>query len=266
MRGACWTFAGAIGIALLLGWPGAGFAQRPASQEEVEEINAAAEKIMARPEFRRVREKRIKPVETPADDKPAEKQSLEKSTPQQQDDVRDAPGRSEEVNPAMGSFFGSILSAFSQLLVILAYTLLAVIAVGIIWFLFKRFQSLPSLEKQKPAEKFDEGDAGTAPGEIAADEYLRRAMELAQQQNYREAIAQLVLGAKSHAERQGLIRFRRGLTHRDYIRAFRPQPQQQSALRQIVGVYEPICFGRRTATLDQYEFSVSGYQGGFGHA
>jgi hypothetical protein len=67
----------------------------------------------------------------------------------------------------------------------------------------------------------------------------------------------------SSTERSGLIRFRRGLTHRDYLRALRGRTEPHQALRTIVSVYEPIGFGRRPAHYDHYRTSLDGYQSGF---
>jgi hypothetical protein len=67
----------------------------------------------------------------------------------------------------------------------------------------------------------------------------------------------------SVTERGGLIRFRRGLTHRDYLRALRARAPQYQAFRTIVAVYEPICFGRRPAEISHYHTSLDGYETGF---
>ncbi|HLJ12281.1 MAG TPA: DUF4129 domain-containing protein, partial [Planctomycetaceae bacterium] len=111
-----------------------------------------------------------------------------------------------------------------------------------------------------------EGESDIPPGDLPADEYLRRAIELAGKGMFREAIGQLILGAMSRTERSGLVRFRRGLTHRDYLRALRQRPQQHQAFRSIVGIYEPICFGRRPADVDHYQASLEGYEIGFKEA
>jgi hypothetical protein len=110
---------------------------------------------------------------------------------------------------------------------------------------------------------YEEGEAEIPPGDLPADEYLRRAADLAAKGLYREAIGQLILGAMSFTERGGLIRFRRGLTHRDYLRALRARAPQYQAFRTIVAVYEPICFGRRPAAISHYQTSLDGYETGF---
>ena len=63
------------------------------------------------------------------------------------------------------------------------------------------------------------------------------------------------------SEFQLLKRYGSGL--RDYLRAMGGRTREQQAFRQIVGVYEPICFGRRPAQIDHYRTSLDGYQSGF---
>ena len=224
-----------------------------------DEIRRQTEQIIARPEFRRVREKRglILSRNSTA---PREPSWLDRMARW----IWDQAAAFMQWLRKLFNWSGAGLG-FGDMLVWLVYLTLAAMAGWIIWILFKRVRQYVQDRRPKPAKIYEEGDAGIAPGELAADEYMRRAAELAQQGNYREAIAQLILGGKSHTERQGLIRYRRGLTHRDYLRALRTKPPQLSAFRTMVGVYEPICFGRRPAESQHYQTSIVGYETGFGH-
>lgn len=62
-------------------------------------------------------------------------------------------------------------------------------------------------------------DVTTPPGELAASTYEGRAIQMARDGNYRLAIRELLLGSMSWIERAGLIRYRKGLTNRDYVRS-----------------------------------------------
>ncbi|MBI3866846.1 MAG: DUF4129 domain-containing protein [Planctomycetia bacterium] len=160
---------------------------------------------------------------------------------------------------------GSFFSGLGVLFQILAYGILAAIAGLIIWLVVRavnNYQAKQSL-RAKVRRSHEEGEADAPPGDLPADEYLKRAAELAERGLFREAIGQLILGAMSRAERSGLIRFRRGLTHRDYLRALRSRATPHQAFKQIVAVYEPICFGRRPAQREHYATSLDGYQTGF---
>ena len=163
--------------------------------------------------------------------------------------------------------FFNLLSGLGIGIQALAWTVLAIIC-GLIVYLVVRVVS--NYQKSEAARKvaghvFDQGELPAAPGELAADVYLQRALALAAQGLYREAIGLLLLGLMSHAERSGLIRHRRGLTHRDYLRAVRGQVSLHQAFRDLVSTYEPICFGRRNAHPDQFDSSLIGYHSGLKH-
>ena len=103
-------------------------------------------------------------------------------------------------------------------------------------------------------------DEDHSPGELPADAYLAKARELAQQRRYREAVAQLLLGGMSSIERAELIRHRRGLTLRDYLRALRGRASQYDGFRALISLYEPVGFGRRVASFQTFEDALSGYE------
>lgn len=213
------------------------------------EVAQGFDEILSQPEFRRLHTK----------------------VPDIPDTNVEAPGWLKRFLDWLGEVLGGAGRAISHLgpvLQILAYAVLAAIACLIIWLLVRAVNAYR--ERQTVGKKrkgtYEEGEGGLPPGDLPADEYLRRAAELAQKGLFREAIGQLILGAMSRTERSGLIRFRRGLTHRDYLRALRGQALQHQALRTIVDVYEPICFGRRPAQYDHYQRSLEGYETGFRHA
>lgn len=165
------------------------------------------------------------------------------------------------------SGIGALFSALGIGLQALAWTVLALL-VGLIIYLIVRVIS--NYQRSEAARKaaglaFEHGELPAAPGELAADVYLQRALALAGEGRYREAIGLLLLGLMSHAERAGLIRHRRGLTHRDYLRAVRGQASLHQSFRQLVGVYEPICFGRREARSEHFELSLTDYHAGLKH-
>lgn len=167
------------------------------------------------------------------------------------------------VPSAAASLFGNILTVFVWV----------GISAVVVLMIFLAVKALSSTEWKKQSSdkrpfEIEEGDDGIhmAPGELTADEYRARAMKLAAKQEYREAISQLLLGAMSWAERNELIRFRRGLTYRDYLRAVGQQPAQQSAFHTLITTYEPLGFGRRTASQSIFEKTLTEYENSFGNA
>ncbi|MCY2967082.1 MAG: DUF4129 domain-containing protein [Planctomycetota bacterium] len=166
--------------------------------------------------------------------------------------------------PSGGGRFSWIGDAFR----IFGYTVIGILVCGIIWLIVKGVNAWRASRREKlgVSMSFEEGSAELPPGDIPADEYLRRARELSAQGLFGEAIAQLLLGAMSATERSGLIRFRRGLTYRDYVRALRQQPEPRDSFRKMVHIYLPIGFGRRPAASTQFETALAAYEAAFATA
>ena len=103
----------------------------------------------------------------------------------------------------------------------------------------------------------------TPPGEHPSSEYLVRAMSLSEQGDHRGAIRQLLLGCMSWIERHGLIRYRQGLTNRDYLRVVYQRETQREGMSGVIKEFEQIYFGRRDATVDRFRRCLSGFRAGF---
>jgi hypothetical protein len=109
----------------------------------------------------------------------------------------------------------------------------------------------------------DDEVASTPPGEHPSQEYLHRALALAEAADYRAAIRQLLLGTMSWIERHDLIRYRRGLSNRDYLRAVRGRPPLLDPLSRIVLNFERIYFGRREASAQGFQECLQHFRKAF---
>jgi hypothetical protein len=148
------------------------------------------------------------------------------------------------------------------LLTVLALAVVAAVAALIVRQIWDR---LPT-ESEPDPRGHAPGDGlalSQPPGELPCDEYVRRAHQAAGRGDYRAAIRELLLGAMSWTERAGLIRYRRGLTNRDYLRAVRRRREAHTALTEIVAAFEFVFFGRRSATADRFQDCLASYQTGF---
>jgi hypothetical protein len=106
----------------------------------------------------------------------------------------------------------------------------------------------------------DEPEPAITPGERSADAWLGAARAAAASGRFDEALALLMLGAMGHVERVGLIRPRRGLTYRDYLRAVPHTSPWHGVLDRLIRVYAPVGFGRRAATAEAFASVVSPYE------
>ena len=183
------------------------------------------------------------------------------SAPDRQQDRSDFFSGSSTISSPLGEAVGGLFR-------LIAWIFLAVLCGVILFLIVKAIQNYERSSRPEDDEKLDGTAADDiaperAPGETPADVYAARAKELAAGGRYREAIAQLLLGAMSHLERAEMIRFRQGLTLRDYLRAARQEQQRYTALKSMVRVYEPLGFGRRRANQQLFERTLSGYETGF---
>ena len=114
-----------------------------------------------------------------------------------------------------------------------------------------------------------EGEAvvlSSPPGEVPVLTYESRAIQYAEQGDYAGAVRELLVGSMSWIERSGLIRFRKGLTNRDYMRAIWQQESRRDAFRSTAIHFERIFFGRRNATRMIFDECLKQFQESFREA
>ncbi|MDZ4686924.1 MAG: hypothetical protein SH850_17760 [Planctomycetaceae bacterium] len=179
--------------------------------------------------------------------------------------VRTPPPKGPEWNWNLGwlSGFGSLLG---QLLHVGAYAALVAVCVLILVLVAR---ALSEQWRSRPSTGGATMSVATplahdrSPGETEADVFLREALRLAERGEHRPALGQLVLGAMSVIERRQWIRYRRGLTLNDYVRSVRSRPEQLTGLRSVIDSYEPVEFGRRSATETVFATALAGYRHAF---
>jgi hypothetical protein len=240
-----------IGAALL---PLEALAAAPPGEWNVEaeppiagEVRESIEEILSSPEYRRLLRK-------PKDD--------EKKADPEKGGIRRPPG-SKDSSPgsdlgfSIGNSIGALLTG---LLYVLAFGAIA-FAVG--WIVKSIIDRSWSRDRGEAAPAVEAEGEVVRPSELSSDAHLAQASALAAEGNHREAIRELLLGAMSWTERSRLLRFRRGLTNRDYLRALTAHPGPRMALAGLVDIFEEVFFGRRPATAGKYEECRNRYQEGF---
>ncbi|MCA9072077.1 MAG: DUF4129 domain-containing protein, partial [Planctomycetaceae bacterium] len=180
------------------------------------------------------------------------------SRPIEQDDIA---SRTESEASGFARVVGTLFH-------VMAWMILAIICGLIVWLIGKAI-----LEFERPASLIPAGSnvgsaldltPSRAPGELSADVYVTQAMKFAEQGMFREAVAQLLMGAMSRVERAGWVRFKQGMTVRDYLRSIHQHPSAYQGMRSIIRVFEPLTFGRRPPTQEHFDRSLAGYESGFG--
>ncbi|MFK7776791.1 MAG: hypothetical protein QM501_01555 [Gimesia sp.] len=216
-------------------------------------IERDTKEILKRPEFRHLTQERQTSTDSPFDLEELLKQ--ENSTEPNNSDPNSALA-------AFAAFLGSAITALSFIGIACACGLIVFLLYrSLIGFKFsdkiKDKSTTDDLQGELTMEKI------VSPAESEASIYLQHANTLAQTGDYHNAIIQLLFGSMSFIERSGWIRFRKGLTYRDYLRATRPHGLPCDSLRQMIRTYEPLGFGRRKATKEHFESTLNHYEAAF---
>ena len=155
---------------------------------------------------------------------------------------------------------GSLANAFVIAVIAVIVLLLIVIAAMIVKSIDAKRR-----DRQGLLSDSDEilSDVTTPPGELAASTYESRAMQFASSGSYRAAIRELLLGSMSWIERAGLIRYRKGLTNRDYLRSVWRREDKREGYLTTASQFEYVYFGRRTPTAEMFEMCLASFQGAF---
>lgn len=177
----------------------------------------------------------------------------------------DADGGSDSSSTSipLGGGLGAVGGVFGAIFHVLAYLILIAVCVLIIFLVVRAIMTREPAAATLTSTRmnFDVPvEEDHSPGELPADAYLAKARELAAQRRYREAISYLLLGGMSAIERAQLIRHRRGLTLRDYLRSLRGKAPQYDGFKSMIGLYEPVGFGRRVASQITFDDALEGYE------
>ena len=179
------------------------------------------------------------------------------------------PGRGRAAAPPLkptpATSSGSFDFSLGKFLLFVSFAALLVTVVWLLSGILKASDGRRRINKQGlfGDDEEDLGNLSVPPGELAASTYESRAIKLAADENYGSAIRELLLGSMSWVERAGMIRFRRGLTNRDYIRAVWRQEERRFAFGRTALQFERVYFGRRDATREMYDTCLQAFQGAF---
>lgn len=232
LRVCCWT---ALASLSSLGTPSSSaFAQESVGGNE---IHSQLDGIYSDPTLRGYRGEQGRTVD--------EESFLERWFDSEGSDTRESSSSSIGWSLFFGQFLGYVIW-------IVLFGALAAVLVIVAVRLFRSGSVPTELEEASASEDVSILESGDE--ERAPEEFLRRAETLHQEGRVAEAIAHVLFACQRQLEACGFLRFRRGLTNRDYIRSLRSQESARVALTQIVTVFEAIHFGRRLPPEDAFPF------------
>ena len=115
---------------------------------------------------------------------------------------------------------------------------LLVIAAAVIGALARRARRSPPAPAASPAQ-----------AEVQIEEATRQA-EIG---DMRAAMRHLYLAALAVLDERGVLRFDPALTNREIARAVRPRPELEGALMPVIDLYDPVWYGHKTISAEQFE-------------
>ena len=175
-----------------------------------------------------------------------------------------SPGGTTRPPPAQNSSSGFGFLGITDLLTTLAIVAIIAILIVIIAMVVKSIDAKKQKRESLLSDLSDVlSDVVTPPGDLAASTYESRAINLAAAGDHRAAIRELLLGSMSWIERAGLIRYRKGLTNRDYLRCVWRRQDKRNAFLTTATQFEYVFFGRRNPTAEMFEQCLASFRGAF---
>ncbi|MEO6062842.1 MAG: DUF4129 domain-containing protein [Thermoflexales bacterium] len=82
---------------------------------------------------------------------------------------------------------------------------------------------------------------------------IEEATRHAEAGDMRTAMRHLYLAALAVLDERGVLRFDPALTNREIARAVRPRPELEGALMPVIDIYDPVWYGHKTISTEQFE-------------
>jgi hypothetical protein len=223
--------------------------------QEEEAIRAALKETLAQPEFARLRPEPSRPEEAAGS---AEAWDYPEWLDRTLERIARALWNDDEEDEKTAPSFPALNFPGARFLV---YAMAFLVLGTALFFVLRSALSISRDRRRSEEEASRSFGPESAPGELAPDDYWRRAISHGEARRYKEGMRELLLGAMSAIERRGAIRFRRGLTNRDYFHAVRGAPRDAFGI--ISSAFEYVYFGRREATADAFRDSCRAYEKSF---
>jgi hypothetical protein len=157
-----------------------------------------------------------------------------------------------------------IFDAFANLMERFAYAVqnavyygrIPLIIIGVIIFILSLFFISRNLSRSlvREAELAAENDDSDA--SLTSKGAMQRAQTLSSQGDYRNAVRYLYLSSLLILDEQGLLRYDRSRTNREYLRSISSKPQLANPLRDVIDVFDRVWYGFESVDDETYQSYV----------
>lgn len=123
---------------------------------------------------------------------------------------------------------------------------------GIIGFVIVMGSALFSLYRSFTDEASGIGSLAEEAAYLTADSALDQAQQYSNDGDYRTAVRYLYLSALLLLEEQGLLRYDRAMTNREYLRSIAHKPELATILRNVIDVFDRVWYGFQPLAAAEY--------------
>lgn len=127
---------------------------------------------------------------------------------------------------------------------------------GVLAFLLALFFIYRSLSRNLAQEAELAGEEGETDESLTSKSALKRAESLSMRGDYRNAIRYLYLSSLLVLDEQGLLRYDRSRTNREYLRSVSSKPELAKPLRDVIDVFDRVWYGFENVDEQTYQSYV----------
>ena len=157
-----------------------------------------------------------------------------------------------------------IFDAFTNLTDRLAYAIqnavyygrVPLIMIGVIIFILSLFFISRNLSRSLVREAELAAESSDSDAALTSKGAMQRAQTLSSQGDYRNAVRYLYLSSLLILDEQGLLRYDRSRTNREYLRSISSKPQLADPLRDVIDVFDRVWYGFEAVDDETYQSYV----------
>ena len=136
------------------------------------------------------------------------------------------------------------------------YGRVPLIVAAALLFVFSLFYISRNLSRNLVREAQLAAEGGDGEGTLTSKGALQRAQTLSGQGDYRNAVRYLYLSSLLILDEQGLLRYDRSRTNREYLRSVSSKPALANPLRDVIDVFDRVWYGYESVDEKTYQSYV----------
>lgn len=136
------------------------------------------------------------------------------------------------------------------------YGRVPLIVAAALLFIFSLFYISRSLSRNLVREAQLAAEDGDEEGTLTSKGAMQRAQTLSGQGDYRTAVRYLYLSSLLILDEQGLLRYDRSRTNREYLRSVSSKPELANPLRDVIDVFDRVWYGFDAVDEETYKSYV----------